>query len=240
MVVEARVLPAEDLLAALPGVSKLGTLGSGSDYTAFIDRLGIPSLDFSFQSPAGTYGTYHSVYDSFTYATEVVDPGLSHHAAASRLLALLLFRLADAPVLPHAPATQAKAIRAYVAELAPVAANASVTVAPLAAAAARFDAASACAERAKADAKTPAARDDVNDHLALVERKFLGDGLPDRPWYKHVLQAPGFYLGYGSTAFPGPVHAIEDGKIDEARDQVLRAASAIEDAAAYLAELCAP
>ncbi|KAH8092018.1 exopeptidase [Aureococcus anophagefferens] len=145
------------------GVSKLGTLGSGSDYTAFVDHLGIPSLDFSFQGPAGTYGTYHSVYDSYACVDAVIDPDWEHHAAAARLLALLVFRLADARVLPVAPTTEARAVAAH---------------------------------------------------------------------------APGYYLGYGATSFPGPVHAVEDGRLAEADAQVREAADRVDAAAAYLREIC--
>ncbi|KAH8076771.1 exopeptidase [Aureococcus anophagefferens] len=209
------------------GVSKLGTLGSGSDYTAFVDHLGIPSLDFSFQGPAGTYGTYHSVYDSYAYVDAVIDPDWEHHAAAARLLALLVFRLADARVLPVAPTTEARAVAAYVNELEQYA-NGTLGVAPLRAAAASFAGAAACAEAAAA-ACAGAACDDANDHLALFERRFLGAGR--RP-------APGYYLGYGATSFPGPVHAVEDGRLAEADAQVREAADRVDAAAAYLREIC--
>ncbi|KAK7232190.1 transferrin receptor [Aureococcus anophagefferens] len=158
------------------GVSKLGTLGSGSDYTAFVDHLGIPSLDFSFRGPAGTYGTYHSVYDSYAYVDAVIDPDWEHHAAAARLLALLVFRLADARVLPVAPTTEARAVAAYVNEL--------------------------------------------------------------EQYANGTLGAPGYYLGYGATSFPGPVHAVEDGRLAEADAQVREAADRVDAAAAYLREIC--
>lgn len=48
---------------------------------------------------------------------------------------------------------------------------------------------------------------DMNDILFKAERQFLGRGLPKRPYYKHVIQAPGLYLGYGSSSFPGKFHA---------------------------------
>ncbi|KAH8056261.1 exopeptidase [Aureococcus anophagefferens] len=177
--------------------------------------------------PAGTYGTYHSVYDSYAYVDAVIDPDWEHHAAAARLLALLVFRLADARVLPVAPTTEARAVAAYVGELEQYA-NGTLGVAPLRAAAASFAGAAACAEAAAA-ACAGAACDDANDHLALFERRFLGAGR--RP-------APGYYLGYGATSFPGPVHAVEDGRLAEADAQVREAADRVDAAAAYLREIC--
>lgn len=58
----------------LPVAVPTGTsiLGSGSDYTVFLDNLGVPSIDFAFNGP---YGVYHSVYDSFTWMSTEGDPG---------------------------------------------------------------------------------------------------------------------------------------------------------------------
>jgi len=227
----------EDNKGAIPGVSLLGTLGSGSDYTSMIDVLGIPSIDFSFNDN-GSYGTYHSIYDSYAYTTQVVDPGFEHHAAATRLYSLLIYRLADEARVPIAPITESLAITAYVRELAALNASFALDLRPLDAAAEAFAAAAACAERV-ATAATPATLDAVNERLRTYEKRFLSTGLPDRPWYKHVLQAPGFYLGYGSTSFPGVVHAIEEDDAALAAEQVADAARRVDEAAAYLAEVCA-
>jgi len=225
----------EDAKAAMADVSKLGTLGSGSDYTAFIDALGIASIDFSFVGPeGGAYGTYHSVYDSFTYVETVVDPDFKTHVSAAKLFALLVYRLADEAVLDFKLSTQARAVDAYVAELR---AGAALNFAPLEAAAIRFAIGAACADAAALNATAETAPK-INDHLAFTERRFLADGLPQRPWYKHVLQAPGFYLGYGSTAFPGVAHAFEDGDFESAQTQIGIAAGRIAAAADFLAELC--
>ncbi len=75
----------------------LNPLGSGSDFTAFIDHAGIASLSFSFE---GVYGVYHSIYDDLFWTENFGDPEFLYHVAASRLYGLLAMRLASAEVVP--------------------------------------------------------------------------------------------------------------------------------------------
>jgi N-acetylated-alpha-linked acidic dipeptidase len=75
----------------------LNALGSGSDFTAFLDHAGIPSLDFSFD---GGYGVYHSIYDSLFWMESFGDPEFLYHVAAARLYGLLAMRLAAADIVP--------------------------------------------------------------------------------------------------------------------------------------------
>ncbi|KDQ17213.1 hypothetical protein BOTBODRAFT_106011 [Botryobasidium botryosum FD-172 SS1] len=76
-------------------------LGSGSDYTVFLQRCGVASLDLGFR---GTYYDaihhYHSVYDSQRWQEVYGDPGFHRHVAIAKLLGLVTLRLADAIVLP--------------------------------------------------------------------------------------------------------------------------------------------
>mmetsp|Transcript_26132 Transcript_26132/g.104572 ORF Transcript_26132/g.104572 Transcript_26132/m.104572 type:complete len:440 (+) Transcript_26132:1021-2340(+) len=238
----------DDETKAAVGENLLGTVGSGSDYTAFVDNLGIPSVDFSFKSPDGRqYGTYHSIYDSFTYIDSGLSGGWDLHATASALFALTIYRLADRDVVPIDPLSEAIAIHEYVEELEADSTSDLVDLAPLVDAASAFFDAASCASADAGAADRDAAREqrletttddpaaDINARLEKYERQFLSaPGLPDRPWYKHVLQAPGYYLGYGSTAFPGVAHALEDGRLDEAQQQVDVAADRINAAAAVL------
>ena len=76
---------------------RLAPLGSGSDYTVFLDHLGIPVIDAGFGGP---YGVYHSVYDNFRWMDTYGDPGFHYHAAAARLLGLMTMRLASADIVP--------------------------------------------------------------------------------------------------------------------------------------------
>ena len=69
----------------------------------------------------------------------------------------------------------------------------------------------------------------------MTERSFLNaDGLPGRSWMKHVLQAPGFYLGYAAMAFPGVQQAVDDGDLDLAQQQVAVVAECVDKAATFL------
>ena len=76
---------------------KIDNLGSGSDYTAFLDHLGIPSTDFGF---GGDYGVYHSIFDNHRWMKNFGDPGFRYHTAAARYYGLQALRLAEADLLP--------------------------------------------------------------------------------------------------------------------------------------------
>ncbi len=74
----------------------------------------------------------------------------------------------------------------------------------------------------------------INAQLALAERKFLNPaGLPKRPWVEHVLYAPGWYTGYGVKTVPGVREAIEDGRFDEAKQQLVIVTDAVNAEAEY-------
>lgn len=76
----------------------------------------------------------------------------------------------------------------------------------------------------------------LNDRLAFTERRFLSaQGLPHRPWFKSIKQAPGLYLGYGAESFPGVTQALSDGEWTLAQDQVQVAADRVAAAANFLA-----
>ncbi|HEX9427440.1 MAG TPA: M28 family metallopeptidase, partial [Candidatus Polarisedimenticolia bacterium] len=75
----------------------LNPLGSGSDYTAFLDHAGVASLNFTFE---GDYGVYHSIYDDLFWMENFGDPEFLYHVVASRLYGLLAMRLAAAEIVP--------------------------------------------------------------------------------------------------------------------------------------------
>jgi N-acetylated-alpha-linked acidic dipeptidase len=87
----------EALAAAKAGGDMpIGALGSGSDYSAFLQHLGIAAIDLGFGGEDATGGSYHSVYDSFHHFTTFDDPGLKYGAALSKLVGRLVLRAADA------------------------------------------------------------------------------------------------------------------------------------------------
>ena len=238
----AQAVPAPDdpsatLLDRLPDTG-VGTLGSGSDYTAFLDVYGIPSLDMGYR---GDYGVYHSVYDSFDYVVSQVDPDFEVHRAVTRLWLYVAYALADRRVLPLAVGRQAKVLAGQAADLADGAAARNVSLAPLEAA---LDSFMQAADIIDADARDEAYgerhHDDraasLNRRLSHVERRFLGPGLPRRPYFRHLLQAPGYFTGYGTRPFPGIAEALDWGDEGRARAEIDMAAHALRNAAAYLAD----
>lgn len=76
----------------------LGDLGGGSDFMAFYNHLGIPSLAYGFGGPGGSY---HSGYDTWTFMERFGDPGYLAHRAAAQISAVLMARLANAEVVPY-------------------------------------------------------------------------------------------------------------------------------------------
>jgi len=209
---------------------RLQPLGSGSDYTAFLDNLGVPSFDFGFGGP---YGVYHAVYDNFRWMEKYGDPDFLYHAAAARLWGLMGMRLASADVVPLRFTTYARDLqddldvlrrdairRARMNEpssgqkpaITPDFSEIIAALKDLGAAGAAVDKA-ADAVASSGDAARARA---MNDQLIQVERAFLNnEGLPKRPWFRHMLIAPGLTTGYAAWPFPALQQAIEE------RDQTM-------------------
>lgn len=80
--------------------------------------------------------------------------------------------------------------------------------------------------------------DSLNRQLYHAEQELLLEpGLPMRPWYKHVLYAPGFYTGYSVKTLPGIRESIEQRDFQQAETEIKRAAAAIKKLADYLAAI---
>ncbi|GBG25629.1 Transferrin receptor protein 2 [Hondaea fermentalgiana] len=201
--------------------ASLGTLGSGSDYTVFLDHLGIASMDLRFgASNSFTYGVYHSTYDSYTWIEKEADPTFAHHVALTRLIGVLAVRFSSSAVLPISLADHGAALSRYVDHLGELPKAGSLDLSVL-----------RDAVRAYRESAVTAPLD--NDLLGAHERLFLApEGLPQRPWFKHVLQAPGLYLGYDAKVFPGIDQAVSDGDGALAQSLVARYADLLRSAAA--------
>lgn len=219
----------------------IGALGSGSDYTAFIDHLGVASLDVRYGG-ATDDGVYHSVYDDYTFYLRFLDTTLAAEIAQARTLGTAIVRMADAPVLPFEFGTAARRYGRYADELAKLAARSDSTakldlaplrhaVARLGSAAARYDSALARLDgmSAAAVAARGAALDSVNRMLYGTERATADTaGLPRRPWFRNLIYAPGLYTGYGVKTMPGIREALELGKPDEAARETARVTAAVD------------
>ena len=75
----------------------------------------------------------------------------------------------------------------------------------------------------------------VNAMLIEAERHLTDSkGLPRRPWFVHMIYAPGFYTGYGVKTIPGVREAIEEKKWDEANAEIVRVGRVLSDEAAHI------
>ena len=211
-------------------------LGSGSDYTVFLNFLGVPIADLTFIGP---YGVYHSVYDNQLWVQKFGDPGFIRQTAMTRVWGVMALRLANADVLPLDYRATAARLREFVSETVDRAsASQRSAIRPLAEAADRF-AAAADAAGARVDAllsiDTPDRRTAAALDAALMktERAFLDPaGLPGRPWYRHLLFAP--RPTYAAEVLPGVTDAIEARDRQQLATQVVRLVTALGRAASVL------
>jgi len=97
--------------------SRIGALGSGSDYTVFIDHLGVPSANLGYGGEDEGGGQYHSVYDDFYYYTHFQDTEFVYERALAQTAGTMMMRMADADILPYQFTDQADTIHTYVTEV---------------------------------------------------------------------------------------------------------------------------
>src|SRR4029078_9911673 len=172
--------------------AQIGALGSGSDYTPFLQHLGIASTDMGFN---GDYGVYHSAYDSFYWMDHFGDPGFTYHVAAAQLWGTLAMRLADADGLPFDYSHYSQQVRELFTEAMRLARirNLAGSLDEKAMTSALDDFAKE-AERVEKSRQDGVCNSDraklvkINDALVRAERQFLDQrGLRGRAWYKHQI-----------------------------------------------------
>ncbi|OAD06560.1 hypothetical protein MUCCIDRAFT_139358 [Mucor lusitanicus CBS 277.49] len=224
---------------------EIGQLGSGSDFVAFLDHIGIASIHFSFE---GDYGVYHSSYDSFHWMEKFGDPEFLYHQTIVKLWGLLALRLADSPVLPLYPADYSAELAKYVDRLTEFAAahtfpELESAVDKLQKTTRRFQHKRQRLEERLAEYKS---LDDIpsvlakrlartNNRLTFFERGFIDpEGIQGRNWFKHVVYAPGLWTGYSSQVFPAIADGIDAKDYTQARHAEERAAWAIRQASERL------
>jgi N-acetylated-alpha-linked acidic dipeptidase len=95
----------------------IGPMGSGSDYTPFLQHLGLAALDFSYGNEGDGGGVYHSAYDTWEHHSRFVDPGFAYDALLAKTVGHLILRLADADLPPQQFGDFADNIASYVSEL---------------------------------------------------------------------------------------------------------------------------
>ena len=254
---------------------RIGALGSGSDFTVFLDHLGIASLNMGYGGEGGGGGVYHSIYDDFYWYTHFADTDFAYGKLLAETVGSAVMRLADAGLLPFQFGNFADTAKTYLDELKKLdtdqraeivernreldegaftaAADPKITFNPpprdpvpphlnfaplengldaLTHSAQRYDAA-----RQKA---SPSNIKAVNAKLIESERRLTdAAGLPGRPWFRHMIYAPGFYTGYGVKTIPGVREAIEQKRWQEADEQIQRAGKILMNEADLLDEATA-
>lgn len=230
----------------------ISALGSGSDFSSFLQHVGIATLTLGFGGEGGG-GSYHSLYDTWYHYNRFGNPGFVYGVTLSKSVGHTILRIADAPILPFQFTEFADTVSDYVDQVQAlanserasaaeqnrlvatgvfkIAADPRVkTVLPTATEAVpQFD--FSPLSRALAKLKTSAAAYDaayanqaqsgfklggkqqaqLNAMLRGMEQHLLDPtGLPGRPWYKHMIYAPGLYTGYGVKTLPGVREALEE------------------------------
>ncbi len=219
--------------AADKNEAEIGDLGSGSDYTPFIQHLGVPSTDIG---SSGPYGVYHSVFDNYNWFIKNADPTFVIEQQQARIFGIETLLMADIDVLPYDYVTYGKEIGEYLDAAKKKAADNGVSgldFAPAIAAAQQFTAAAGAVRKKQESFPTDATA--LNTQLRAVESDLLSSkGLPNRPWYKHTIYAPGEYTGYAAVVIPGVNEAIDAKDSARAASQLAVLTEAIHRAAATL------
>ena len=213
----AREVPSSTRAPAEP---TLGDLGSGSDFTPFLQHLGVPASDIG---SMGSYGVYHSAFDNFAWFTKFGDPDFVYEQQMARVFGLEMLRMASAEVLPYDYEAYGRAIEGYLKAAQGRAQETFASQAPSFAAA--LEAAGRLAQAGAA--MTAAQKDPHSDATALnrvllqAERGFLAtQGLPGRSWYRHLIYAPGKYTGYAAAVLPGINEAIDAKDAGQVEEQL--------------------
>lgn len=94
----------------------IGALGSGSDFTPFLQHLGIPSLNLGYGGEDGG-GIYHSIYDDFYWYTHFSDTSFVYGRALAQTAGIAVMRLADAELLPYEFRNLAETVKKYADEV---------------------------------------------------------------------------------------------------------------------------
>jgi N-acetylated-alpha-linked acidic dipeptidase len=213
-------------------------LGGGSDFTVFLNFLGVPVADLSFDGP---YGVYHSIYDDHAWVATIGDPGFRYHVALVQFWGLVALRLAGADVVPldyepyarrideFADDVERQWIRRSSASTVELLTDVRNAASEMRAAAVQFNLRRDVALRQSDDSTF----ERLNRQLMAVERALLDrGGIPGRPWYRHLIYAPKFT--YAPGVLPGVAEAIDAGDPERARAQSIRLAAALRRAAAAL------
>ncbi len=219
----------------------MGDPGGGSDFAGFYNHLGIPIAEWGF---GGQGGVYHSQYDDYTWMTKFGDPGFLYHAAAGRVAAAMVLRVANADVLPYDYVEFARTMQRYLAPIDKSVAEHhwSVSTAGLRDAIDHLgrEATSFAAVRDSTLAGAPsnATLEHTNQALMRVERALTRpEGLRTRPWFRSLIYVADENNGYANMPLPSVNEAIRSNderltkaEVDDLTARFERAAQAVAEA----------
>lgn len=222
---------------------RISALGSGSDYTPFIQHLGIAALNTGFGGESSG-GIYHSIYDSFNWYTKFSDGTFEYGRALAQLNGTIVMRLANAEVLPFEFGNFAETVNGYIDDLEKLGKTSGspkeINFASLKTAARLVSESARRYEEALAKASAKGFQQ-VKDAASLnklvyqSERRLTNEqGLPRRPWFQHQIYAPGFYTGYGVKTIPGVREAIEQKQWTDVEPQMKKAAVTLQSMASQI------
>ncbi|MGH9616451.1 MAG: M28 family metallopeptidase [Acidobacteriaceae bacterium] len=218
---------------------RMGDLGSGSDYTPFLQHLGVPSTDIASNGP---YCVYHSAFDDYAWFTKFADPNFVYLQQQARVLGLEALHMADADLPPYNYADYGSEILGYLKtaqQKASADGMSNLNFAPAIVAAQSFHDAGERALTVERDPAGPLPQE--NRILRNTEEDLLSQrGLPGRPWYKHTVYAPGEYTGYAAVVIPGVNEAIDAKNAARASHQLEILTHALDRAAATLNQMHMP
>jgi N-acetylated-alpha-linked acidic dipeptidase len=195
----------------------LAALGSGADFVAFQDFLGLPTLQMEFDFE-GSYGPYHSNYDTRQFVERLSDPGFAVARTLTQVLGLAMMRLGSADILPLRYSHYGRLIRTFLATADGWARDedgrvrvtmeldeARRIVDDIEAAALALE---ARIDRQLESGATPSDARALNDQLVRIEQTLLDESPPpDRRWYRHVIYGWNIYSLYEGQPLPGLAEA---------------------------------
>ncbi|VAH63518.1 unnamed protein product [Triticum turgidum subsp. durum] len=199
-------------------IGRLG--GGGSDYSAFVQHIGIPSVDMAIGSG---YAVYHSLYDDFTWMEKYGDPMFRRHVAVASIWGLVALRLSDEEILPFNYSSYVTELENGAVDINKRVLGMPVSLSPLHKSIKQLNRAVLKVDSELQALQTwkfwsPWRNDrlrvrDLNDRLMMTERAFTErEGLSGRPWYKHMIYGPSLYNDYGAEVYPGVDDAIQTAK----------------------------
>jgi len=213
---------------------RIGTLGSGSDFTPFLQHLGVPATDIGSDGP---YGVYHSVFDNYNWFIKFADPTFVYEQQQARVFGLEVLHMADTDVLPYDYRLYGQDVVSYLkaAQERATAAKMSLDFSDATTAAQRFAAAGESVYKLQTSHQSGVALAGVNFALRDAETALLNNaGLPHRPWYKHTIYAPGEYTGYAAVVIPGVNEGIDEADAARTQAQLVALTKALNRAAKIL------